>query len=124
MQILLKRWLPALILCVLIFAASATPGAQVSDEFVVDFGVHKTIHLILYSALFFCFYRATKSVPLAMLFSILYGVSDEVHQTFVPTRQGSALDVLVDTLAVFISALALWKFSHKLPKTLLNWLNQ
>ncbi len=124
MQLILKRWLPAILLCLLIFAASATPGAQVSDEFVVDFGVHKAVHVVLYSILFFCFYRGTKSIPIAALLAILYGISDEFHQTYVPSRQGSALDVLVDTLAVLISALIQWKYSHKLPKTLLNWLGQ
>ncbi len=124
MQLILKRWLPAILLCMLIFAASSTPGAQVSDEFVVDFGVHKAVHLVLYSALFFCMYRGTKNILIAALLAIVYGISDEFHQTFVPSRQGSAFDVFVDAIAVLISALILWKYSHILPKRLLNWLNQ
>ena len=124
MQLALKRWLPAILFCILIFAASATPGAKVSDEFAVDFGVHKAVHLVLYSVLFFCFYRGSKSIPTAALLAVGYGITDEFHQTFVPSRMGQPLDVLVDSIAVLISAFVLWKYSHKLPKTLLNWLNQ
>jgi len=124
MQLILKQWLPAILLCLLIFAASSTPGAQVSDAFVVDFGVHKAVHLVLYSALFFCFFRGSKNIAISALLAILYGASDEFHQTFVPSRQGSLFDVLVDSVAVLISALLLWKYSHILPKKLLSWLNQ
>lgn len=122
MEKILKRWLPTVLLCILIFAASSTPGAKVSDDFAVDFGVHKAVHLVLYSLLFFCFYRGSKNILVASLLAILYGISDEFHQTFVPSRQGSALDVLVDAFAVLISALVLWKYSHKLPNKLLDWL--
>jgi VanZ family protein len=124
MEKFLKNWLPAILLCILIFAASSTPGAKVSDDFAVDFGVHKAVHLFLYSALFFCFYRGAKNIPIAALLAIMYGVTDEFHQTFVPSRQGSAFDVLVDAFAVLISAFVLWKYSHKLPNKLLSWLRQ
>lgn len=33
----------------------------------------------------------------ALLFSCLYAISDEIHQLFVPSRNGSIFDVLIDT---------------------------
>ena len=43
----------------------------------------------------------------ALLLGILYGVSDEWHQHFVPNRHASAHDVAADGLGVFLGAL-LW----------------
>lgn len=33
----------------------------------------------------------------ALILVLVYAVSDEIHQAFVPSRQGAALDVLIDT---------------------------
>ena len=41
----------------------------------------------------------------ALLLGILYGVSDEWHQHFVPNRHASAQDVAADGLGVFLGAL-------------------
>jgi len=38
----------------------------------------------------------------------LYAVTDEIHQSFVPSRQGSAVDVLIDTLGALCGLLAIW----------------
>jgi VanZ family protein len=37
-------------------------------------------------------------VILSVVLSSLYGVSDEIHQYFVPFREADLLDVLADTL--------------------------
>lgn len=123
-MVYLKRWLPAILLCLFIFASSATPGAQVSTNQDVDFLAHKSIHVIIYSLLFLAFVRATKSSPLAALLAILYGASDEFHQTFVPSRMGSVRDLLIDSGAVLATAVILWKYSHLLPTKLKNWLSE
>lgn len=41
----------------------------------------------------------------AMLGSVIYGVSDEVHQAFVPGRDGDPLDVLADASGGVAAAL-------------------
>ncbi len=41
----------------------------------------------------------------ALLLGILYGVSDEWHQYFVPNRNSSAHDVAADGIGVFLGAL-------------------
>ncbi len=43
------------------------------------------------------------------LISILYAVSDEYHQSWIPTRHGSVVDVLIDAGGILISAFFLFK---------------
>ncbi|RJQ54379.1 MAG: teicoplanin resistance protein VanZ [Actinobacteria bacterium] len=45
---------------------------------------------------------------MALLASSLYGVSDELHQAFVPTRDASVLDWVVDTAGAG-TAVLLWR---------------
>jgi VanZ family protein len=45
---------------------------------------------------------------LALGFVVLYATSDEIHQVFVPSRQASVLDVLIDTTGGALGLLALW----------------
>ena len=44
-----------------------------------------------------------KSLILPVVISFLYAVLDEVHQLFVPLRNASILDVLVDTTGILLS---------------------
>jgi VanZ family protein len=37
-------------------------------------------------------------VAVSILFCILYGISDEIHQYFVPSRQADVMDALFDGL--------------------------
>ena len=118
----LSRWLPALVVALFIFALSAQQGAVVSHVQVVDTFAHKFAHLFLYFLLCFCFYRATKNPLLSFLLTVLYGISDELHQMFVPTRAGTVTDIIVDTTAALFGAVMLWKYFQSLPKILKNWL--
>ena len=47
----------------------------------------------------------SKACMLAVAFASLYGVTDELHQIFVPGRSCDPLDWLVDTIAALIAAL-------------------
>jgi VanZ family protein len=44
----------------------------------------------------------------AMVIVIAYAITDEVHQSFVPGRQGAAMDVLLDSLGGALGLLAIW----------------
>ena len=44
----------------------------------------------------------------ALALTALYAASDELHQVFVPPRQGSVWDVLLDTLGGAVGLLCLW----------------
>ncbi len=47
--------------------------------------------------------KKMKSLILPVVISFLYAVLDEVHQLFVPLRNASILDVLVDTTGILLS---------------------
>lgn len=62
------------------------------------------LHVIEYSALTFLFLRALfayKNPPfraflLAIIITVVYGISDELHQSFVPNRVPDVMDVMMD----------------------------
>ncbi len=72
----------------------------------------KAIHFVEYGVLsVLVFFSLRKSVPgynvktvavLAIAFSGLYGISDEIHQSFVPGRNSSAGDVMADFIGAAI----------------------
>jgi len=68
----------------------------------------KVLHFVGYALLGALFLRAFKTsriknnlkfmLILSILLSSLYGISDEIHQYFVPYRSADLMDVLADTL--------------------------
>lgn len=106
-------WFPPLLLMGIIFYLSSRPTVQVASEDIINFIFYKTIHLIVYSSLYFLWFRAVNSLSKTKLtlkqklwypffISVLYGISDEIHQTFVPTRTGTVRDVIIDTIGISI----------------------
>ena len=120
------RFLPAVIFMALIFAFSSMPGSEVARTTKpILHSVPKTIqvnpaskpikiewlkvgHFIGYSGLGLAYlfaFRSTirKSVLAAILASLLYSLTDEFHQTFIPGRHAMFLDIVLDTLAATLS---------------------
>ena len=98
-------WLPLIIYCLAIYIQSSQPGPEyIPDVRFLD----KFLHVGAYSLLGILFYRAYETLPLKnfknllILISIgsatVYGISDEIHQYFVPSRQADILDVIADTI--------------------------
>ncbi len=81
----------------------------------IEGGVRKAAHVTEYTALaasvgFFLLTRGVDGLPMALftiLFTLLYGASDEFHQSFVPGRSGMASDVVVDSLGAVFGAMLL-----------------
>jgi VanZ family protein len=48
----------------------------------------------------------------AFALAALYAITDEFHQSFVPSRQGQVFDVLLDSFGAAIGLLALWLFGR------------
>jgi VanZ family protein len=95
---ILSSWLPAVVVMLAIFALSAQPQSRLPRFGWADAVVKKTGHVVGYGLLALSFRRGlgrdrNRLVPAWML-SVLYGLTDEVHQAFVPGRQPSAVDVL------------------------------
>lgn len=74
-----------------------------------EFGL---LNLLLWRALFFSEeLNFKKSLLVSLILTVLYAVSDELHQSFVPSRQCRWQDMAQDSLgALFISGLLyLWQ---------------
>ncbi len=86
--------------------------------------VRKCAHLTEYAVLALLLWRAFRSVSgqttgwswrvagYAWLGVVLYAITDEVHQCFVPTRMGSPWDVLLDSAGGAAGLLGLWAFGR------------
>lgn len=105
----LRYWGPPLLWMILIFFFSSRESTQVSDIYTWNFIFFKSLHVIEYAILYFLLFRATlqdnpknqkRARLVALLITFLYAVSDEVHQTFVPTREGRLRDVGIDTIGM------------------------
>ena len=58
--------------------------------------------------------RISKPIAAAVAvgFAVLYGVSDEWHQSFVPGRSPDARDVLADAAGALVAVLVLWALTR------------
>lgn len=74
--------------------------------------VRKTAHFTIYAVLGISVFSMFKmlvekikpvyTVIISTLFCLLYAISDEIHQTFVPGRSGQISDVILDTSGALI----------------------
>ena len=108
----LFSWLPPFIWMIIIFYFSSQPRFGITHKFIFDFIIFKTLHIIEYGILYFLIFRAfhkTTRINLkrkffySFIFSFLYAISDEIHQAFVPTREGKIRDMIIDTIGITFS---------------------
>lgn len=86
----------------IIFYFSSLQRVEVSEKDIINFLFFKTLHVAEYAILYFLLFRASKNPLFSVIFAILYAILDEVHQTFVPTREGKLRDVIIDSFGVFL----------------------
>ncbi|MCJ7830289.1 MAG: VanZ family protein [Desulfobacterales bacterium] len=122
-----SNWLPVTAYCLLIYWQSSHVTLKaVSDAYHID----KGIHLVAYAVLGILFYRALacgrKDRPgacmlLSILLASLYGVSDEIHQYFVPFRHADLLDLLADGVGSGLGVIVYGRLRNdRRPRTLLG----
>ena len=100
-----RCWFPLIIYCILIFLQSSFPSIESVPELPYS---DKALHFFAYAVLGALFLRAYKTLQirnkfkllliLSVLSSSLYGISDEIHQHFVPYRSFEYFDILADVL--------------------------
>ena len=102
-----RNWLPVLVWAAVIFSFSAVPdlGTGLGGW---DLVLRKLAHTAEYAILGALLVRATERSGLAFGLGVLYAVSDEVHQVFVPGRHGAPLDVAIDAVGVAVG-IVLWQ---------------
>lgn len=107
-------WAPVLGYAAAIFYLSSLPKPHEQlPEFVRDLS-DKLLHFVEYGILGALLYRAFRlasgpritasAVVLAIVAGSVYGMTDEVHQAFVPMRTASLFDWIADTLGTVIGA--------------------
>lgn len=115
--------LALLLWMVVIFSFSSLHGSENQYEPTFLYYIErKGAHVVEYAVLMFLsvrFLRAlfpmqsfTKILFLAVIFSLLYGVSDELHQSFVPYRGARISDVLIDGAGILLGGLLIFCVSH------------
>ena len=98
------RWIPALVIMGIIFFASSRTASQIPFFGQYDVLYKKGGHAIGYALLGIAYFFALPPrlssgyrFSIALLMVILFGLSDEFHQSFVEGRTSSMRDVVIDT---------------------------
>jgi VanZ family protein len=104
-------WLPALLWGGLTLFLSMIPRTGPSNETAEHKIGHIAVFAILAGTVIWALHRGhalrlSKSLVLAILIAAAYGASDEWHQKYVPSRSCEFSDVVLDTVAGAIAALA------------------
>src|SRR6266852_8508443 len=136
-----RYWMPAIVWMALIFLGSTDMlSAEHTSRFLVPFlrwldpqislaalaaiqvGIRKLGHLTEYAILAMLLWRALRSgtrwqMKMSILFlvaalaSAIFAVSDEFHQSFVPSRTASPNDVMIDICGALIGLLSCLMFA-------------
>jgi len=112
------RWAPALVWMVLIFVASSlssealeSSGAAKASRSAPVVANQVTVHLIEFGVLAALLYRALSFQGgvfvrwvIVVVATTAYGASDEFHQSFVPGRYSSWLDIAFDAVGATLGS--------------------
>ena len=111
----LYYWLPVILYCLAIYIQSDLPASEHIPSF--EFS-DKVLHFLAYAVMGILFYRAYQTLRikdnqqtlllLSVVSASLYGISDEIHQYYVPFRDAEILDAIAN----FLGALCGVTFYH------------
>ncbi|MBI5855868.1 MAG: VanZ family protein [Nitrospirae bacterium] len=112
-------WGPVVGYAVLIFTLSSLSGSEMPFSlFPIPYN-DKILHALVYGGLALLALRAFRhaagligaryALVLAVVVAALYGMSDELHQVFVPNRHADVWDWVADTAGATL-AIWIWKF--------------
>ncbi|OQX59333.1 hypothetical protein B5M50_03125 [candidate division KSB1 bacterium 4484_219] len=122
---------PAIVFAILIFVGSSFESLSVPE-----IGINwedKIAHLIEYGIFGFLITRAlyfypklqnsTKVFRLAITLALVYGITDELHQIFVPGRDASIMDWIADGVGVLIGGM-LFRWWYPVERKVQHCLDQ
>src|SRR3989338_7424977 len=102
---IIRSWLAVVACMGFIFFVSSRPQRDIPPFFPFQDLVY---HALVYLILALCFSRALKdtnpnipvsnSIIFTIIFGVVYGISDEFHQSFIPGRSVSGFDVFIDAI--------------------------
>ena len=104
-------FLPAIAYGILIFFLSSRPGDELPTTPTVGFPVDKIVHTLEYALLALLIYAGVRwsrrpfsnqTFALSLTICIVYAATDEIHQMFVPGRDGNMGDLVADAIGALI----------------------
>ncbi len=117
-----RYWLPPVLWMGVIFIVSAQPILPHYPDTLLDLILKKAAHMIEYGILAFLLWRALSrgrgtlswsALVTAFVVSVLYAASDEYHQSFVPGRNGTPVDVGIDAVGALVALLVVGSLGKK-----------
>jgi VanZ family protein len=118
---ILEDYFPLVLLSVYIFVQSSRPAIAVSFNGPFNYFLHKVAHVIVYSFLYLFAIRGFKDRKNALVYCVLFAISDEFHQYFTPTRNASVIDILIDTTGILSTNYLVETYHSKIPAVLKNF---
>ena len=112
--VLILFWIPVAAWMGVIFYFSTLPESATPLRYIIpDKVAHAGEYFILAFLILFALQRTTQfrfstSFWITLAWAAVYGLSDEIHQLYVPTRQFDVLDLLADVSGVAVLFLILW----------------
>ncbi len=127
-RVYLLYWLPVLIYCYIIFYLSSResitliPSIQYIDK-VIHMAEYGVLGILLFRAFqkTLTYNRSTRIVLLSIIFATIYGISDEIHQSFIPSRTADIYDAIFDLLGAAIAAQGYSLLSKKVKKSVIQF---
>jgi VanZ family protein len=110
----IRRWLPLIVWIVMIFGLSSIPGLS-SDDLRFPTGFDKIVHFIEYAIFAMLYYRGLSYggvrirwsiVIIVILSGIAFAALDEMYQSYIPRRDSSLYDLVMDSAGVVAGTLA------------------
>ncbi|GMV49172.1 MAG: hypothetical protein NBKEAIPA_02621 [Nitrospirae bacterium] len=118
-------WGPVTLYAVLIFWGSSISNPPEDISSMLKVFSDKWLHFCEYGVLGALSYRACRhaagpwvarrALVVAVAGATLYGLSDEIHQLFVPFRDGNGWDLLADALGAWLGAWGWRWFERRQP---------
>ncbi len=121
-KIFLFFFVPVLIWMEMIFYFSSIPGLKAGLSTGKELVFRKFAHLFEFGVLVWLIFRwlykgeelsLKKSLASALVLSLGFAISDEIHQVFVYGRQGKPEDVVIDFLGISFSLCLIFIFSNR-----------
>lgn len=120
-----SNWLPAVLTMAVIFWFSSRPAEELPVFSWADAIIKKLGHIAGYAILTFSYWRGLGMKQdkrwLAWLLALLFAVTDEIHQSFVPGRHAGVWDVLIfDNLGALTGLWTANKIGHRKRADVIN----
>ena len=99
-------WLPVVAWAALIFTLSSLPNLSTAEGVLGDV-LSSGAHAVEYAIFGVLLLRALDARVVAFAAGIGYAITDEIHQSFVPGRQASVIDLAVDAIGLLVGIVLL-----------------